>query len=230
MITCSFSRDEGMGSLWSGMGGGHLPKLRALELPQNAIGDDDLGRLADALCRGACPKLRVLDLTTNCIGDAGLAALARAMCSEQPDGRLVLDQLVELKLGHNLIGDGGARHLADAVSGGALRNLIELHLDCNLMTDQAAGSRSWIPAPAIHPSCPYDPPPSPPSRSGESSPVNPAPSSPQALVRLSKVFRNLAGTLDMLYLNNNNAGEPGKRAVRQAMAVLNLVEGDSFFV
>ena len=36
--------------------------------------------------------------------------------------------------------------------------------------------------------------------------------------------------LDMLFLNNNQASEVGKRAVRQAMAALQLAEGDSFCV
>ena len=36
--------------------------------------------------------------------------------------------------------------------------------------------------------------------------------------------------IDMLFLNNNQAGELGKQAIREAMHALQLKEDDSFFV
>jgi Leucine-rich repeat (LRR) protein len=84
---------------------GATPKLEALILSDNSIGDEGARALAKAL-RGA-PTLVTLYLDGNSIGDEGARALAKALHSAPTLETLYLDG--------NSIGDKGAHALAKAL-------------------------------------------------------------------------------------------------------------------
>jgi uncharacterized protein (TIGR02996 family) len=91
----------------------HLPRLRALHLCNNSLGDDDISDLA-ALPELA--RLRTLILCANQLGDRGVRALARSPCIG----------LRELDLAHNHLTDEGLRELARSKR---LASLHRLRLD-----------------------------------------------------------------------------------------------------
>ena len=85
--------------------------LHALKLCNNSIGNDGAIALANVL--GTCRRLMALDLSSNMIGIEGAEALAAALSTMLREKKC--PDFHTLSLGHNFIGQRGARVLADAL-------------------------------------------------------------------------------------------------------------------
>ena len=151
---CRFA-DEGMEALSIALGGGAMPRLTSLYLCGNGIGDDGMTFLAAALRRGGLSSLEALYLGRNHIGDAGIDSLASS-CSARgglsrcrllqlsynqfgdaglsafaaaASERRAFPKLERLWLNHNDYFELGSIALAQALDGGFLKGLRELHID-----------------------------------------------------------------------------------------------------
>jgi uncharacterized protein (TIGR02996 family) len=112
-LTRARLRPECLAGLADGDG---LPRLEALDLAHNSLGEEG----AEALARSG-RRLRRLSLDHNDAGDAGAIALAGAGC---------LGRLERLGLGANSVSDDGARAIAASAH---LRALRSLDLEHNLI-------------------------------------------------------------------------------------------------
>ncbi|KAL1520580.1 hypothetical protein AB1Y20_022156 [Prymnesium parvum] len=123
--------DEGLASLAGGMLPGGASGLEELRLSFNRFGDRGAQALADCWKRGGGRHLRHVLLASNRIGDAGAIAFAGAV-DETP-----LLQVLTFgnAMGGNLIGDDGARALANSVVD-AMPHMIELNLKLNPISPQ----------------------------------------------------------------------------------------------
>ncbi|CAK0841104.1 unnamed protein product [Prorocentrum cordatum] len=129
--------DEEVRQLAVVLASGALPRLQALDLFGNRVGDEGAAALAAALrAPGALPSLQVLNLTNNRVGDEGAAALAAALRAPG-----ALPSLQVLDLGDNRVGAEGAAVLAAALRApGALPRLQLLHLGGNRVGDEGAAA------------------------------------------------------------------------------------------
>jgi uncharacterized protein (TIGR02996 family) len=91
--------------------GRHFPRLKALDLSFNQMGDEGFGHL---LSRGSFPRLSCLSLQ-----QAGLTAASVRALADSP----LLDRLTELELTYNEIGDDGAAAIATSPRASRLRRL-----------------------------------------------------------------------------------------------------------
>lgn len=106
-----------------------LPRLRALNLGGNSLGDEFCTGFATALCSGAgataaLPALTILDLSSNMITSQGLALIVPALGA--------LGGLRLLSLANNELDDTGLLALLGAASSPGLRSLEVLHLHGNV--------------------------------------------------------------------------------------------------
>ncbi len=119
--------DDGVKSLSTAIASGSLAKLTYLNLSSNQISDPGITSLSDAIASGSLGNLEILSLYGNQIGYPGMSALAGVMES--------LQNLKELHLGHNKIGDAETTLLSTAIANGYLENLKELWLEDNNIGD-----------------------------------------------------------------------------------------------
>ncbi|CAK0866673.1 unnamed protein product [Prorocentrum cordatum] len=114
-----------------------LPRLQALNLSYNSMGDEGAAALAEALrAPGALPSLQTLNLSFNSMGAEGAAALAEALRAPG-----ALPSLQTLNLARIDVGDEGAAALAEALRApGALPSLQELVLARNRVGNEGAAA------------------------------------------------------------------------------------------
>ena len=119
--------DAGVQALCAGQGPGSAPALRALNLLRTGFGPLGAEALAAALRRGAMPRLAAVVLGGNPIGNQGMAALAAPLRT--------IPALVVLNLAQCGIGDEGVASLLGDLGKEDFKNLIQLHLWDNTITD-----------------------------------------------------------------------------------------------
>ena len=119
--------NAGIQAFCDGLGHGTLPSLHTLFLGGNNIGPVGAEAFAAALRRGALPKLSTLSLSNNPIGSQGMAALAAPLRK--------LPALTRLLLWNNQIGDEGVASLFANLGKDDFKALEELWLANNQLTD-----------------------------------------------------------------------------------------------
>lgn len=100
------------------------PHLVHLALGGNRLGDQDIVELAKGL--RYCHALEHLDLRANYIGERGCAALCSLVLPNVP-------RLVELSWGGNILNDGCAEMIAQALESGTCTNILFLGLEHNFI-------------------------------------------------------------------------------------------------
>ena len=124
--------DAGAQPLFEGLGPGSLPSLLVLSIYENNIGPAGGEALAAALGSGAMPTLVRLDLHGNPIGKQGVAALAAPLRK--------LHSLTDMFLSGCKICDEGVASLVDNLGKDDFKALVGLDLEDNLVTDKGCAT------------------------------------------------------------------------------------------